>query len=126
MDLQIINKSGCLIFSFQPNQSNTNLIFASSLHTIYAHIMEIQTFNCFESDLPLFVHNKNTVLSIYKTLNGHTFVFTDTKKIDETVYKKVANLFIDYALKNPFYSHLMPVNCSKFRDNVSVVISNIK
>lgn len=126
MNLQIINKSGGLIFSLKNNQSNSDLIFASSLHTIYAHVQEVPSFSCFEFDLPFFIYNFDSVMSIYRTLGGHTFVFTTDTKVDASVYRKTANLFIDYVLKNPFYQHEMPVNCNKFRDQIVKLLESKK
>ncbi|KAM0676098.1 hypothetical protein GVAV_000060 [Gurleya vavrai] len=121
-DFFIVNKAGCLIFSCKSDQTNANIILSSSIVTIYAHLMEIPLFVSLEENSVLFIKCENKSLTVYKTFTEYVFIFINEKIVDHNTCQKIALVFCDYVLKNPFYQLEMPINCDKFRCKINDII----
>lgn len=120
----IVNKSGGLIYNLYSNEeSNHNLILSSSLHTLFAHIMEIPYLYNEETNDPLMIYLENKIISIYKTITGYSFVFVDNNEAKLDLFKKTYELFCDYVLKDPYYMDEMPVNSLKFEFHIKKLLN---
>lgn len=125
--IYIINKSGGLIYALNTNQDiNVDMVVSSYIHTMYAHILDLNLTQEPETIVPLTITMKRNVLTIYRTLTNYTIVFLSDKSIECKVFQKIYEIFCDYALKDPFYTIEMPINTKKFSENIVNYIKNIK
>ena len=65
-------------------------------------------------------------LHCLQTLSGLKFVLLSEPKTQgvEALLKKIYELYVDYALKNPFYNLEMPVRCELFDQNLKTLIEH--
>lgn len=123
----IINKSGGLIYKFvRENKDNTDenekvpayksmdlnsyMVMNSTLHTIHQMASII-----YGESQKFFINMQNTVISMYKTMTGYTFVFIGDDKVNDKMIKSIYNEFNMYVLRNPVYINDMPINLKMFR-----------
>jgi hypothetical protein len=130
----VINKAGSLVYfkEFQPFHSkitsNDALVIASTFQSI--HAISIQLFPD-TLGFSKIVYNSGSsdpsatfTLHLFQTPTGLKFMCTTTNSPSPTgkhsiqdgqsFLKKVYELYVDYALKNYYYTLEMPIRCEQF------------
>lgn len=125
--LWIINRAGGLVYQRDLNDglnklnSNDYLVMAGTLHGVHAILSRLSPVK--SSGLE-FLQTNHFNLFCHQTPTGVKFlIFTDQTNVDFFL-KKAKETYVDYALKNPFYTPDMPIRCELFDINILRLKSN--
>lgn len=122
----VINKSGGLIYSCKSLKDvNLDMVMSSYIHTIYAHVLDLQITPEPDTIVPLVITMKSIVITVYKTFTNYTFLFMHENEVSHATFLKAYKLFVDYALKDPFYILEMPINSEKFDTNLKKLLNSV-
>lgn len=126
----VINKAGGLVYfkEFQPFHakisSNDALVIASTLQSVHAISTRIHA-SGFKRITITPKHTAGYTVHIFHTPTGLKFLATCTPSDTqvEAFLKKVYELYVDYALKNYFYTPEMPIRCDQFDHHLAKLVT---
>lgn len=117
MNVYIINKNGSLLY---PSNNNSDIVYASLFFVISNISHEISPVP--HSTGITEIESNNIFIYAYKSVTNITIMLTSLNKLNATnILHKIYRIYIDYALKNPFYDTDNVIKCTKFNEAIQLL-----